>query len=91
MIAADIPEICLRVDTDRYGPFLFQVGVDAQERLLPMQRVEDAHVRFGASPRSVVRSTVGATNPRSTNATSGTCWRHWSAGTRSWPRRVFTR
>lgn len=71
MIAADIPEISLRVDTDRFGPFLFQVGVDAQGLLLPMQRVEDAHVRFAASPlaqvakqleREVIASSIYGTN-----------------------------
>lgn len=71
MIGADISEISIRVDTDRSGPFLFQVGVDTQSLVLPMQRVEDAHVRFVASPlaqvanlleREVIASSIYGTN-----------------------------
>ena len=62
----------------------------AQVQQIEQRRVLNIKAAYARS-RSVVRSTVGATNPRSSNATSGTCWRHWSAGTRNWPRRVFTR
>ena len=71
MIASEIPELALRVETDRFGPFLFQVGVDAGRLQLPMQRVEDAHRRFVASPlaqvanqleREVLASSIYGTN-----------------------------
>ena len=71
MIASEIPELALRVETDRFGPFLFQVGVDAGRLQLPMQRVEDAHRRFVASPlaqvanqleREVIASSIYGTN-----------------------------
>ena len=60
-----------RVETARFGPFTFQVGVDPNELTLPLQRVEDAHQRFIASPlsqvanqleREVVASSVFGTN-----------------------------
>ena len=71
MIASEIPELALRVETDRFGPFLFQVGVDTGRLQLPMQRVEDAHRRFVASPlaqvanqleREVIASSIYGTN-----------------------------
>ena len=71
MIASEIPELALRVETDRFGPFLFQVGVNAGRLQLPMQRVEDAHRRFVASPlaqvanpleREVIASSIYGTN-----------------------------
>ncbi|MDS4026882.1 MAG: hypothetical protein RKO25_07865 [Candidatus Contendobacter sp.] len=43
-----------RVETARFGPFTFQIGVDPNEVVLPLQRVEDAHQRFIASPLSQV-------------------------------------
>lgn len=43
-----------RVETARFGPFTFQIGVDPDEVALPLQRVEDAHERFIASPLSQV-------------------------------------
>lgn len=71
MMASENPELALRVETDRFGPFLFQVGVDAVRLQLPMQRVEDAHRRFVASPlaqvanqleREVIASSIYGTN-----------------------------
>lgn len=71
MMASENPELALRVETDRFGPFLFQVGVDAGRLQLPMQRVEDAHRRFVASPlaqvanqleREVIASSIYGTN-----------------------------
>ena len=56
MIASEIPELALRVETDRFGPFLFQVGVDAVRLQLPMQRVEDAHRRFIAERLRSIRA-----------------------------------
>lgn len=43
-----------RVDTDRFGPFVFAVGIDSTQIELALQRVEDAHERFVASPLSQV-------------------------------------
>ncbi len=60
-----------RVETARFGPFTFQVGVDLNAVVLPLQRVEDAHQRFIASPfsqvanqlaREVVASSIFGTN-----------------------------
>ena len=71
MMASENPELALRVETDRFGPFLFQVGVDTGRLQLPMQRVEDAHRRFVASPlaqvanqleREVIASSIYGTN-----------------------------
>lgn len=66
-----LPEILRRVETDRFGPFVFQVGIGADDLRIPLQRVEDAHERFVASPlsqvanqleREVVVSSVFGTN-----------------------------
>ncbi len=43
-----------RVETARFGPFTFQIGVDPNAVALPLQRVEDAHQRFIAAPLSQV-------------------------------------
>lgn len=64
-------DISLRVDTDRFGPFVFRTGLTAADLTLALQRVEDAHERFVASPlsqvanrleREVVVSSVFGTN-----------------------------
>lgn len=71
MAGPEIPDIRLRVDTDRFGPFVFQVGLDPARLLLPMQRLEDAHERFAGSPlaqvanpleREVIASSIYGTN-----------------------------
>ena len=49
-----IPNITHRVETDRFGPFTFQVGFNASSLELSWVRVEDAHKRFIASPLSQV-------------------------------------
>lgn len=43
-----------RVETARFGPLTFQIGVNPREVALPLQRVEDAHERFIALPLSQV-------------------------------------
>ncbi|MDQ1277976.1 MAG: hypothetical protein QG555_1018 [Thermodesulfobacteriota bacterium] len=43
-----------RVETSRFGPFTFQVGVDEREVEMLLQRVADAQVRFLSSPLSQV-------------------------------------
>jgi len=45
-----------RVETDRFGPFTFQVGLDPQALELPLVRVQDAHRRFIGSPLAQVAS-----------------------------------
>lgn len=54
MTAGNFSEITRRVETDCFGPFVFQVGVGDEALHLPLQRVEDAYVRFVASPLSQV-------------------------------------
>ncbi len=60
-----------RIETDRFGPFRFQLGLDPQSLELIFHRVEDAHARFMAAPlsqvanqleREVVVSSVFGTN-----------------------------
>ncbi len=67
----NLPDISRRIETDRSGPFVFELGVDPTALVLPMQRVLDAHERFVASPlaqvaknleREVVVSSVFGTN-----------------------------
>lgn len=43
-------EISRRIDTDRFGPFVFQIGLAAVDINLALHRVEDAHERFVALP-----------------------------------------
>ncbi len=43
-----------RVETDRFGPFTFQVGVDTLSLESLLLRVDDAHQRFKSSPLSQV-------------------------------------
>jgi Fic family protein len=44
----------LQVNTARFSPFLFQIGVDARQIELLFQRVNDAQRRFRSSPLSSV-------------------------------------
>lgn len=46
----------LRVETDRFGPFTFQVGVEWEGLAVPIQRVEDAHELFIKTPLNQVAS-----------------------------------
>jgi Fic family protein len=43
-----------RVDTSRFGPFTFQIGMDERETEMLLQRVADAQLRFLSSPLSQV-------------------------------------
>jgi len=47
-------DIKKRVNTSRYGPFTFRVGVDRGEAAMLLQRVADAQERFLSSPLSQV-------------------------------------
>ena len=67
----NFPEISRRIETDRFGPFVFQLGLAAADIDLALHRVEDAHQRFVASPlaqvanrleKEVVVSSVFGTN-----------------------------
>lgn len=60
-----------KIETARSGHFVFQLGVNPQELLLPMQRLQDAHQRFASSPlaevanqleKEVVVSSIFGTN-----------------------------
>lgn len=51
-----LPEISRQVKIDRFGPFVFQIGASADDLRILVQRVEDAHERFVASPLSQVAS-----------------------------------
>ncbi len=66
-----LPEMTRRVETDRFGPFTFQIGIAHDGLGVALQRVEDAHDRFVASPlaqaanrleEEVVVSSVFGTN-----------------------------
>lgn len=68
---SDFGSLNRRVETDRFGPFLFQVGIEPAKIELLLPRVEDAHERFIVSPlaqvanqleREVVVSGVFGTN-----------------------------
>ncbi len=68
---SNLDNLTFRADTDRFGPFIFQVGIEPDQAGLLIQRVEDAHERFVASPlaqvanqleREVVVSSVFGTN-----------------------------
>jgi Fic family protein len=45
-----------RVETSRFGPFTFQIGVDQRAAAMPLRRVADAQERFLSSPLSHVAS-----------------------------------
>lgn len=47
----NLKKLAPRVQTDRFGPFTFQVGLDPQALELPLMCVHDAHRRFIGSPR----------------------------------------
>lgn len=47
-------DIKKRVETSRFGPFTFQVGVDQRDAAMLLQRVADAQMRFLSSPLSQV-------------------------------------
>lgn len=54
----ELPELTLRVDTARSGPFTFQVGVDAAAVETLLLRISDAHQRFRGSPLAQVADRV---------------------------------
>lgn len=45
-------DLIFRVETDRFGPFVFQVGVDDSEVATLLARIQDAHDFFRDSPLS---------------------------------------
>lgn len=54
ILLKNFAELTRRVDTDRFGPFVFQIGLTSPDVELALLRVEDAHERFVASPLSQV-------------------------------------
>lgn len=68
MLPKSFSEISRRVETDRFGPFVFQLGFVATgvaDVTLALQRVEDAHER-GPDPRpSTKKPTKPAASRRS--------------------------
>ena len=67
----DLPDGEMRIETRRFGPFTFRLGVDGAALAMPYQRVLDAHERFSHSPlsqvarqleREVVVSSIFGTN-----------------------------
>lgn len=46
--------LTLKVETQRFGPFVFQIGVDMDALAVPILRFTDAYERFTASPLSQV-------------------------------------
>lgn len=55
-LPANLDELTRRIDTERSGPFEFQLGLNAADLDLALHRVADAHERFAASPLSQVAS-----------------------------------
>lgn len=49
-----LPNCQFKVETGRFGPFTFQVGVDLEDLAVPLQRVEDAHELFIKTPLNQV-------------------------------------
>lgn len=65
-----------RVETDRFGPFTFQGGLDPQALELPLMCLQDAHRRFIGSPRSScvkARPVRPSTATKRTRPNSATC------------------
>ena len=54
LLPIDLAGLVRRVETDRFGPFVFQLGLAAADLELALLRVADAHERFVASPLSQV-------------------------------------
>lgn len=53
-----LPDIRRRCATERFGPFEFQLGLDASALELPLVRATDAQHRFTSSPLAQVASTL---------------------------------
>lgn len=51
---ATLPSCRIRVETDRFGPFTFQLGVDLEDLAVLRQRVDDAHDLFIKTPLNQV-------------------------------------
>jgi Fic family protein len=54
LLPEDMDGLERRVETDRFGPFVFQPGIAVADLELALHRVADAHERFVASPLSQV-------------------------------------
>ena len=64
-----------RIETARFGLFIFQVGVDERETAMPLQRVADAQERFLSAPllqvESLLEQEVLVSSIFSTNSIEG--------------------
>ena len=56
-------DIKKRVETSRFGPFTFQVGVDQREAAMLLQRVADAQMRSATYPTIKKSEPWGRCNP----------------------------
>jgi len=69
------PEHTIRIETDRFGPFTFQLGIDFPSLETLFLRVSDAHERFRDSPLAQVANRlekeVIATSVYGTNSIEG--------------------
>ena len=54
MLPESLPDVSSRIETDRFGPFVFQLGFASADVEVAFQRVADAHDRFVASPLAQV-------------------------------------
>jgi Fic family protein len=54
ILLEDCSGLSRRIDTDRFGPVVFQPGITVAAVEVALHRVEDAHARFVASPLSQV-------------------------------------
>lgn len=54
MLTLSLPNYSLRVETDRFGPFVFQIGCEESQLETLFLRVNDAQQRFSGSPFSQV-------------------------------------
>jgi Fic family protein len=54
MMIFSLPNHTLKVETDRFGPFLFQIGCEPNQIETLLLRVNDAQQRFSSSPFALV-------------------------------------
>jgi len=54
MMSFALPDYSQKVNTDRFGPYLFHIGCDASQLETLVLRVNDAQQRFSSSPFSQV-------------------------------------
>ena len=62
----------LKVETNRSGPFVFQIGLDLNKLRVPLQRADEAYTRFASTPmmRDIVNELEQATLVTSVHSTN---------------------